>query len=162
MSHRGGPIALVLTRQKLPTFDRTSLGAASGVARGGYVLKEAEGGSPKALLLATGSEVHVALDAAGILEAEGTPTRVVSLPSWELFEQQDDAYRDEVLPPNVTARVAVEAAAGFGWERYTGRRGRIIGMTRFGASAPYEILMKEFGFTAENVAAKARELVTNA
>ncbi len=119
VSHRGGPVALVLTRQKLPTFDRTSLGAASGVARGGYVLKEAEGGSPKALLLATGSEVHVALDAAGILEAEGTPTRVVSLPSWELFEQQDDAYRDEVLPPNVTARVAVEAAAGFGWERYT-------------------------------------------
>src|SRR6185369_3140521 len=108
-----GPVALVLTRQKLPTLDREGgeFGAASGVARGGYVLKEASGGEPRAILISTGSEVHVTL------EGEGTPTRVVSMPCWELFERQPAEYREAVLPPEVTARVAVEAAAGFGWER---------------------------------------------
>jgi transketolase len=159
VAHTSGPVALVLTRQKLPTLDREGkgLGAASGLAKGGYVLKEASGGAPRALLISTGSEVHVTLDAAARLEAEGTPTRVVSLPSWELFARQDAAYRDAILPPSVTVRVAVEAAAGFGWERYVGLSGRVVSMTRFGASAPYEILMKKFGFTAENIAAHARE-----
>jgi transketolase len=155
-------VALVLTRQKLPTLDREGdgLGAASGLARGGYVLKEASGGEPRAILISTGSEVHLTLEAAALLESEGTPTRVVSLPCWELFERQEAEYRDAVLPPSVTARVTVEAATGFGWERYAGSRGRLVSMTRFGASSPYEILMREFGFTAENIAAQARELVS--
>jgi transketolase len=159
VSHEGGPVALVLTRQKLATLDREKYEAAEGVRRGGYVLADAEGKEPKAILIATGSEVHVALGARELLEQEGIPTRVVSLPSWELFEKQEAAYRDEVLPPGVTARVSIEAGVGLGWERYTGSRGRIVSMTRFGASAPYEILMKEFGFTPEHLAAQARELV---
>ncbi len=161
VTRKDGPVALVLTRQKLPTIDRDAegVGAASGVARGGYILKEASGGEPKAILIATGSEVPVTLEAAELLEKEGTPTRVVSLPSWELFERQSADYRDEVLPPSVTARVTVEAATGFGWERYAGSKGKIVSMTRFGASAPYEILMKEFGFSVENIAGKAREAI---
>jgi transketolase len=164
VSYKEGPVALVLTRQKVPTLDREGqkLGPASDLARGGYVIKDAAGGAPAAVLVATGSEVHVALDAAALLDGEGTPTRVVSLPSWELFERQPSEYRDAVLPPDVTARVTVEAAAGFGWERYAGSKGHIVSMTRFGASAPAEILMNKFGFTAENVAALARETLKTA
>jgi transketolase len=161
VSHVGGPVALALTRQKLPVLDRAGqgLGAASEVARGGYVLKEAAGGKPQVILIATGSEIHPTLGAAALLEADGIAARVVSLPSWELFERQPAGYRDSVLPPDVTARVAVEAASGLGWERYTGLGGRIVCMTGFGASAPAEILMKECGFTAENIAARAREAI---
>jgi transketolase len=161
VAHRDGPVALALTRQKLPVLDRAGqgLGAASELARGGYVLKEAGSGRPDVILIATGSEVHPTLGAAELLEADGVGARVVSLPSWELFDRQPREYRDEVLPPGVTARVAVEAASGLGWERYTGLAGRTVCMEGYGASAPYEVLMKEFGFTAENIAALARETI---
>ncbi|MBE0618926.1 MAG: transketolase, partial [Proteobacteria bacterium] len=148
-------------RQDLPPLDRTALGPAAGLRRGGYVLKEASGGAGTArlILIASGSEISVALQAAGQLEVGGTPTRVVSLPCWELFEAQPRAYRDEVLPPAVTARVAVEAASPFGWERYVGFRGRVVGMPRFGASAPAEVLGEKFGFTAGNVVQVALEVL---
>ncbi len=156
-----GPTALVLTRQAVPVLDRSALAPASGLRRGAYVLKEASGGPDAArlILIGTGSEVHVALEAARLLEAEGIPARVVSMPSWELFEAQEPAYREWVLPPRLTARVAVEAASTFGWERYVGTRGRVVGIDRFGASAPAEVLAEKFGFTAENVARAAREVL---
>ncbi|MEW6490393.1 MAG: transketolase [Thermodesulfobacteriota bacterium] len=161
IENAAGPTALVLTRQDLPTLDRTAFAPASGLRRGGYVLREAAGGAAAArlLLIASGSEVALALDAAADLEERGTPTRVVSLPCWELFEAQPRQYRDEVLPPVVTARVAVEAASPFGWERYVGPRGRVVGMPRFGASAPAEVLGEKFGFTRENVVRVALEVL---
>jgi len=161
IANTAGPTALVLTRQDLPTLDRTAHGRAAGLRRGGYVLKEASGGAGTArlILIASGSEISVALQAAGRLEAAGTPTRVVSLPCWELFEAQPRSYRDEVLPPAIPARVAVEAASPFGWERYVGISGRVVGMDRFGASAPAEVLGEKFGFTAENVVRVAREVL---
>lgn len=160
VTHEQGPVALALTRQKLPVFDRETFGPASGLARGGYVLKDAaDGKTPDVILMASGSEVHLAVDAAALLEADGAAVRVVSLPCWELFDAQPEAYRNDVLPPSVTARVAVEAGVGQGWERYIGTAGRAVCMTRFGASAPYETLMEKFGFTAENVAAHARDLI---
>ncbi len=163
VERRSGPTALVLTRQAVPVLDRSDLAPASGLRRGAYVLKEASGGPDKVrlILIGTGSEVHVALEAARLLEAEGVPVRVVSMPSWELFEAQDAAYRKSVLPPDVTARVAVEAASTFGWERYVGSRGRTVGIDRFGASAPAEVLAEKFGFTAENVARVAREVLAS-
>ena len=150
---------MVLSRQNLPTLDRTNLGGADGVARGGYILKEAAGGVADCILIGTGSEVHICLAAAGALEASGIKARVVSLPCWDLFAAQDVAYREQVLPASVTARVACEAACGFGWERWLGDRGRFIGMEGFGASAPAKQLFEHFGITAEAVAAAARELV---
>ena len=160
VTREGGPVALVLTRQKLPVLDRSGAGSDAGVARGAYVLVDApDGKQPEAILIATGSEVQLAVEAHALLAEEGIAARVVSMPCWELFERQEAAYRDEVLPPDVTSRVTVEAGVGLGWERYAGSRGRIVSLTRFGASAPYEILMKEFGFTPENLAAQARELV---
>lgn len=158
-SHTGGPVALVLTRQKVATVDRTSLGAASGLANGAYVLREAEGGTPDVILIGTGSEVNVALGAAETLASSGVKARVVSMPSWELFDRQPADYRESILPSSVTARVSVEAAAGFGWERYVGSRGRTVSMAGFGASAPIEDLVREFGFTAENVASVAKEVL---
>ena len=151
LEHRDGPVALVLSRQKLPILEGVD---PEGVARGAYVLADAE--DPRVLLLATGSEVEVALGAQKLLAEEGIAARVVSMPSWELFEAQPRAYRDSVLPPEITARVAVEAATPLGWDRYVGPEGAVIGMTRFGASAPYQVLAREFGFTAENVAAQAK------
>jgi len=159
---KDGPTLLVLTRQKLPVIDRGRFASADGTLRGGYVLAEAGGGKPRLLLLATGSEVSLALAAREILEKEGTPTRVVSLPSLELFARQDAAYRDQVLPPAVTARLAVEAAAAFGWHRWVGTAGDVLSIERFGASAPYERIFKEFGFTAENVATRARAVLARA
>ena len=159
ISNRQGPTALVLTRQALPTVDRTLYGAAAGLQRGGYVLAKEEG-ALQLILIATGSEVQHAMAARETLQGEGVGTRVVSLPSWELFEAQEQAYREEVLPPVCTARVSVEAAATFGWERYAGSAGAMIGMTSFGASAPIDALMTHFGFTAENVVAKAREVLS--
>jgi len=153
------PAVMVLSRQNLPTLDRTNLGGADGVARGGYILKEAAGGVADCILIGTGSEVHICLAAAGALEASGIKARVVSLPCWDLFAAQDVAYREQVLPASVTARVACEAACGFGWERWLGDRGRFIGMEGFGASAPAKQLFEHFGITAEAVAAAARELV---
>jgi transketolase len=159
MKQQKEPVALVLTRQALPTFDRTKYASAAGVARGAYILAEAEGGKPQVILIATGSEVYLCIDAYEKLKAEGIRTRVVSMPSWDLFEHQDQSYRDQVLPPDVTARVAVEMASTFGWAKYTGPAGRIIGMHTFGASAPLKDLQKKFGFTSEAVIQAARELL---
>jgi transketolase len=150
------PACLVLTRQKLPTFDRTRYAAAEGVARGAYVLADAEGGKPEVILLATGSEVALCVAAHETLKQEGIAARVVSMPSWELFEQQDQAYRDTVLPPGITARVSVEAGSVIGWDRYVGTTGARIGMHSFGASAPLKDVMKKFGFTPEKVLAAAK------
>jgi len=151
------PVALVLTRQALPTLDRTKYGAAAGTARGAYVLADAPAGKPDVILMGTGSEVWLCVEAYEKLKAEGIQARVVSMPSWEIFEQQDAAYKESVLPASVTARVSVEMAATFGWERYVGLKGRKIGMHRFGASAPLKDLLKFFGFTADAVVAEARK-----
>jgi transketolase len=157
MQRADRPAVIVLSRQNIPTLDRTGLGAAAGVARGGYVLREAEGGKPDCILIGTGSEVQTCLDAAAILAGQGVRARVVSLPSWDLFEAQDAAYRESVLPAAVTARVACEAACGFGWERWIGTRGRFVGMRGFGASGPAPALYEHFGITPQAVAAAARE-----
>jgi transketolase len=154
-----GPVALALTRQKLPTLPGTNELAREGVRRGGYVLREASGGSPELILVATGSELQLAYGAADTLEAEGIPTRVVSLPCWERFEAQDAAYRDAVLPPSVRKRVTVESGVSLGWERYAGDEGAIIGIDHFGASAPAGTIFKEFGFTVDRVADVARRVV---
>jgi len=161
MQLRHEPVALVLTRQALPTFDRSKLGAASGVARGAYVLADSVQGDPEVLLLATGSEVSLCLDAREQLEREGVRTRVVSMPSWELFEQQSQEYRDQVLPPRVSARVSVEQGGTLGWSRYVGPRGICLGMRTFGASAPLQQLQQKFGFTAERVAGAARQAIAS-
>jgi transketolase len=153
------PVALILTRQALPTFDRTKYASAAGVARGGYILAEAEGGKPQVILMATGSEVYLCIEAYEKLKAEGIRARVVSIPSWDIFDHQDQSYRDQVLPPEITARVAVEQAAVLGWSQYVGLKGSVIGMHRFGASAPLKDLQKKFGFTSDAIVQKARELV---
>jgi transketolase len=152
------PFALVLTRQALPTFDRTRFAAASGLARGAYVLADAPDGKPDVLLMGTGSEVSLCMDAYEELSRQGIRARVVSMPSWELFERQDEDYRQTVLPRGIKARVAVEQASTFGWCRYTGIDGVVLGMKTFGASAPLKVLQKEFGFTTSHVveAAKAQ------
>ena len=146
-----GPTVLALSRQKLPIIDRSTHGPAAGLRRGGYVLQDPQGPFD-GILLATGSEVHIALEAARLLTGEGLKARVVSLPSWELFEAQPAGYREEVLPPGTTVRVAIEAAATFGWSRYVGPLGTVLGLDHFGASAPAEDLYREFGLTAERMA----------
>ncbi|MGA3104449.1 MAG: transketolase [Terriglobales bacterium] len=151
MSLTKEPVALVLTRQALPTFDRTKYAPAAGVARGAYILADAEGGKPEVLLMATGSEVYLCIEAYEKLKAEGVRARVVSMPSWEIFEHQDQSYRDSVIPPDISARVAVEQASILGWPRYTGLKGSIIGMHTFGASAPLKDLQKKFGFNSEAI-----------
>jgi transketolase len=153
------PVALVLTRQAVPTFDRTKYAAASGTAKGAYILADAPAGKPDVILMATGSEVSLCVEAYERLKAEGVQARVVSMPSWEIFERQDAAYKESVLPSSVMARVSVEMAATFGWERYVGLKGRMIGMHRFGASAPLKDLLKFFGFTADAVVAEARKAI---
>ena len=150
------PAVLVLSRQALPTLDRAKYASAAGVAKGGYVLADAAGGPPQAILIATGSEVALCLTAHEQLAAAGIRTRVVSLPSWELFEAQPDAYREAVLPPSITARVAVEQASTLGWSRYVGLTGRVVGMQTFGASAPLKELQKKFGFEPDQIAAAVR------
>lgn len=155
---RHEPAALLLTRQALPTLDRTKYASAAGLAKGAYILADAPGAKPKVILIATGSEIYLCVEAYEKLMAEGIPTRVVSMPSWDIFEHQDADYREEVLPPDVTARIAVEQASTFGWERYVGIAGRIIGMTTFGASAPLKDLQKKFGFTTDNIVKVARDL----
>ena len=159
LRHTGGPVGLVLSRQKLPLLDRTVLASASGLAQGAYVLADADGSTPDVILIATGSEVSLALEAHARLVGEGIGSRVVSMPSWELFERQPQSYRDSVLPPNVRARVSIEAAAPFGWERYVGIDGAIIGVTDFGASAPGPVVMREFGFTPEHVVETAKRIL---
>jgi transketolase len=159
IERRDGPTILVFSRQALPIFDRSVCGPASGARKGGYILREADGGVPEVILIATGSEVSLAMGARDILAKEGRRVRVVSLPSWELFEQQPEAYRDEVLPPSITARVGIEAASPLGWERWVGRAGDVIGLNRFGASAPYTDVYKHLNFTPEYIAERARSVL---
>ena len=153
------PVSLVLTRQALPTLDRSKYAAASGVAKGAYVLADAQGGKPQLILIGTGSELSLCVGAYEKLTAEGVHARVVSMPSPDIFEQQDQAYRNSVLPPDVRARVSVEAGSTFGWERYVGLDGAIIGMTTFGASAPAKDLFKKYGFTTDHVIQAAKDVL---
>jgi transketolase len=159
MQFRHRPAAFALSRQPLPTLDRRRYAPAAGVARGAYVLGDAPGGTPEIILIATGSELSLAVQAHEQLLAEGIRSRVVSMPSWALFEEQPREYRDAVLPPAVKARVAVEQGSILGWERYVGPEGRVIGMRTFGASAPLKELQRHFGFEPDHVAAAARELL---
>jgi transketolase len=163
MERTGGPSFLALSRQSVPVLDRSDprsgIASAEGARRGGYVLTDAEGGDPQVILLASGSELSLALDARVRLQAEGVRTRVVSLPSWALFREQPASYRRQVLPPDVTARVSVEAATTFGWERWVGAEGRAVGVDHFGASAPAERLYEEFGITVDAVVEAARTLL---
>jgi transketolase len=153
------PASLVLSRQPMPTLDRSKFAPASGVAKGAYVLAEAPAGKPDVILIGTGSELSLCVSAYEKLAAEGIQARVVSMPSWELFDKQEATYKDSVLPPSVTARVSVEMGATFGWQRYTGTKGRNIGMHRFGASAPIKDLLKYFGFTVDHVVAEAHAVL---
>ena len=153
------PAALVLSRQAVPTFDRSKYGPAAGVAKGAYILADAADGKPEVILMATGTEVTLCVNAYEQLKTEGIKARVVSMPSWNLFEHQSDEYKANVLPPDVKARVAVEQASTFGWSQYVGPTGTVIGMRRFGASAPIKDLQKKFGFTTENVVAAARKAI---
>ncbi|GAB3346836.1 transketolase [Modestobacter lapidis] len=157
LEHNDRPAGIVLSRQNLPVFDREQVSSAEGVARGGYVLAEASGDTPEVILMGTGSEVQIAVAARETLEADGVPTRVVSLPCVEWFSDQDDAYRNEVLPPTVRARVSVEAAVPMGWREFVGDAGRIVGLNHYGASAAYTVLYEEFGLTADAVVSAARE-----
>jgi transketolase len=162
MGLRHEPVALVLSRQALPIFDRALYGAASGLMNGAYVLADAEDGDPHVLLLGTGSEVSLCIDAYHELARDGVKARVVSMPSWELFERQPQDYRDRVIPPQVRARVSVEQASTFGWARYVGSAGASIGMHTFGASAPLKALQTKFGFTPSAIVAAVKEqLVKN-
>jgi transketolase len=154
-----GPATLVLSRQAMPTLDRSKFAPASGVAKGAYVLADAEGGKPDVILIATGTEVQHIVAAGETLKAEGSKVRLVSMPSWELFEQQDAAYKESIFPSNVTARVSIEMASTLGWDRYVGPKGKIIGMHSFGSSAPLKDLLKKFGFGPEQVVKAAKEVM---
>ncbi|MCW5966905.1 MAG: transketolase [Blastocatellales bacterium] len=159
IENRHGPTALALTRQKLPVFDRSRYASAEGTARGGYILSDPAEDAPEVILIATGSEVALAVGAQDQLAAEGICTRVVSMPSWELFEKQSEEYRESVLPSAIRARVAVEAGTTFGWAKWVGDAGAVIGIDRFGASAPLAVLLDKFGFTADNIAATAKRVL---
>jgi transketolase len=159
VGHRGGPVLLSLTRQAVPTLDRSRLASADGLHRGAYVLKEFSGRGDQSILIASGSEVAIALAAAEMLENEGFSARVVSVPCREHFFRQSEEYRRRVLPAEVTARVVVEAACGQGWHRMAGPAGAVIGLEHFGASAPWQVLYEKFGFTAGEVAARLRRLL---
>ncbi|MEP6768972.1 MAG: transketolase [Acidobacteriota bacterium] len=158
MGRKSGPVGLVLCRQKLPVIDRTKYAPAAGLARGAYILAEGSARPPRLILIATGSEVSLALASRESLEAEGVSTRVVSMPSWEIFGEQDAGYREEVLPRSVGARLAIEAGTSFGWHRWVGDRGDTVTIDRYGASAPGEVVLKELGFSVENVVRKAKAL----
>jgi len=160
MEHREGATGLVLCRQNIPVLDRST--ARGDATRGGYVLAEASGGKPKVILLATGSELHVAVDGRQKLEAAGIPTRVVSMPCWEFFDAQPRAYRDDVLPAAVRVRLSIEAGVTLGWQKYVGDAGGSIGVDRYGASAPGDVLMREYGITSEHVVSYARDLLKRA
>jgi len=158
LERRHGPTALILSRQNLPILDRKTLAPASGVQQGGYVLWEATT-SPDIILIGTGSEVHIALEAGKLLQDKGIAARVVSLPSWELFDAQPVEYRNAVLPPDIRARVSIEAAMPLGWERYVGLDGVAIGIPRFGVSAPGKVIYEKLGLTAQHVVDEARRLL---
>lgn len=159
LTRRDGPTALIMSRQKVPIWDRTKYASAEGVMRGAYIMSEAEGGKPDVILISTGTEVQWIVGAQSKLLEQGVKARVVSMPCWELFEEQDQSYRDEVLPPNIKARLAIEAASPMGWHKWVGSEGAIIGIEGYGASAPAEIIFEKFGFTVENVVSTALALV---
>ncbi len=157
-----GPVALILSRQKLPVLDRSRYGLAEGLTSGAYILSDIlanSEGKPDIILIASGSEVHIALEAANCLAAKGVAVRVVNMPSWELFEKMPQEYKDKVLWPDVEKRIAIEAGIPMGWERYVGSGGAIIGITGFGVSAPGGAVMERFGFTSGNIVKKAMELL---
>jgi transketolase len=154
-----GPVLLVLSRQELPTLERTEDAPAEGVRHGAYILSDVEKGDPALILIGTGSEVALIVQAAAQLKKNGVAVRCVSMPSWELFEAQSQEYRDHVLPPSVTARLAVELGVAQGWERYVGAQGDVLSVDRFGASAPADVLLKEYGFTVDNVVARAQAVL---
>ncbi|MDY6987613.1 MAG: transketolase [Thermodesulfobacteriota bacterium] len=159
LNRRQGPTALILSRQKLPIIDRTRYASAEGLLKGAYVLAEAPQGPPDISLLATGSEVHLALAAQEDLARQGVGARVISMPSWEIFEAQSEQYRHEVIPPDASVRLAIEAGVPMGWERYVGSQGKVIGMGRFGASAPGGVVLEKFGFTTEAVVGTVKEIL---
>jgi len=156
---RGRPVLLALTRQDVPTLDRSRGASAEGLRKGGYVLSDSDGARPQLILVASGSEVALIVVAAEALRGEGVAVRVVSMPSWDLFDAQPQSYRDQVLPPTVHARLAVELGVAQGWSRYVGNSGRMIGVDRFGASAPAPVLLREYGFTVDHVLDEARRLL---
>jgi transketolase len=159
IERKGGPVALVLTRQNLPILDRSRYASADGMERGAYVLAGPANREPDVILIATGSEVSLAVESYEKLSTEGVAARVVSMPSWDLFEKQPQSYRDEVLPPAISARVSIEAGSPFGWERYVGTKGSIIGINRFGASAPYKVIAEKLGFTPDNIIEHVHQLL---
>jgi transketolase len=161
LGQESGPIALALTRQDIPTLDRSKYAPADGLSRGAYILSNTEGKKPDVILIASGSEVHIALEAAHKLRQKGTAVRVVNMTSWELFDKQPVDYRTQVLPPEIMARVAIESGVPQGWHRYVGERGEVVGIDHFGASAPYNVLFEKFGVTADRVVEKALGLMGN-
>jgi transketolase len=159
MKRTDGPVAMILTRQKAPTLDRDKLAPAAGLAKGAYVLSDAAGGPPQVILIATGSEVIIALAAQEKLLSSGIRARVVSMPCWELFSEQSAEYRDSVIPRDVAFRISIEAGTSFGWHRWVGEHGVTIAIDRFGASGPGSVLIKQFGFTSDNIVRAAMGLV---
>jgi len=159
MEHKEGPIAIILTRQNVPVIDRSRFNPANGLRKGAYVLADASSGKPEIILIATGSEVHLALEVYERLRDEGIGARVISMPSWKLFEKQPEEYRNKILPPEITTRISIEAGVTLGWHKYVGLQGEIVGIDHFGASAPGKTVLKEFGFTPENVLNKIRALL---
>jgi transketolase len=159
IERRTGPVLLALTRQNVPVFDRSRYASAEGLRRGAYIMAGTDGKEPDILLVATGSEVQLAVGAHEELAKQGIAARVVSMPSWELFEQQSREYRESIFPPSITARLAIEAGVPQGWHRYVGLAGDIVGLDRFGGSAPYQVLMRNLGFSVENVVARALALL---
>lgn len=159
LEHTEGPSLIVLTRQNLPTYDRNEFAAAENVLKGAYVLSDSEGGDPDIILIGTGSEVQYAVEAQAELATQGIKTRVVSMPSWELFQKQDETYKKQVLPPGVKARISIEAGSTFGWERWIGTDGVAIGFNHFGASAPYEKIYEEFGITSKRIVKEAQKML---
>jgi transketolase len=159
LTRRDGPTTLIMSRQKIPIFDRTKYAPAEGVMQGAYILSEAKGGKPDLILIATGTEVQWAVGAQPVLEEQGIKTRIVSMPCWELFEEQDKSYREKVLPSGVRKRLAIEAATPLGWQKWVGDEGDVIGVETYGASAPAEIIFEKYGFSVDNVVQRALALV---
>jgi transketolase len=160
LESKQGPVALALSRQGLPTLDRTTFAPASGLSRGAYILHDTKDGKPDVILIATGSEVSIALEAYEKLEEKGVKARVVSMPSWGLFDKQPEDYRCQILPSEIKSRIAIEAGITQGWHRYVGSTGEVIGLDSFGASAPYKVLYEKFGITADRVVGKALALLS--
>jgi transketolase len=159
VAHREGPTAIIFTRQAIPVIDRSRFGSAAGLARGAYILADCAPEQSEAILIASGSEVHLALEAFAQASKEGLRLRVVSMPSWELFERQPEEYRLQILPPEVPLRLSIEAGSTLGWHKYVGSRGGVLGIDHFGASAPAKVLLEKFGFTAENILRKIKDLL---